>query len=335
VSAKPLLITPTDVETLHASGTVRMIDYVDAVERAFRGQGERALEILPRQVLWRDAKDAGVRSPALKMSASVLRSASVMGASVYSAHFRPGDLNMWIMLFSAENGELQAILHGREMSLWKTGATAAAAARHMARPDARSAAIIGTGYFARTQVLGLAAVRPLERLRCYSRDPARRAAFAAWAREQLPGVDAAPAASAGEALRGADIVVTVTTSPKPVLEGAWLEPGMHCNVMGQHDPRAREVDSEAVATSRVVVDSLAQAWNEKGELLIPLAEGRIAKDHVLGELGDVIVGRVAARRNAGDRTMFCSGGTALEYMGTCAMLLDKARAAGVGQELRI
>jgi ornithine cyclodeaminase/alanine dehydrogenase-like protein (mu-crystallin family) len=335
VAEAPLLITPADVEKLHASGAVRMIDYVDAVERAFRGQGERALEILPRQVLWRDAKEAGVRSPSLKMSASVLRSEGVMGASVYSAHFRPGDLSMWIMLFSAVNGDLRAILHGREMSLWKTGATAAVAARHMARRDAKCAAIIGTGYFARTQMLGLAAVRPLARISCFSRDAGRRAAFVAWAREQLPGVAIDAANTAAEAVRGADIVVTVTTSPKPVLEGAWLAPGVHCNVMGQHDPRAREVDSEAVAASRVIVDSLAQAWNEKGELLIPLGEGRIAKEHVLGELGDVVAGRVTARRSDADRTMFCSGGTALEYMGTCAMLLEKARASGVGQELRL
>lgn len=331
----PLLIAPGDVERLHASGAVRMIDYVDAVERAFRGQGERALEILPRQVLWRDAADAGVRSPSLKMSASVLRSAGVMGASVYSAHFRPGDLSMWIMLFSAVNGDLLAILHGREMSLWKTGATAAVAARHMARTDARTAALIGTGYFARTQLLGLAAVRPLARVRCYSRNAARREAFVAWARAQLPELAIEAASSAEAAARGADVVVTVTTSPLPVIEGAWLAPGVHCNVMGQHDPRAREVDSEAVAGSRVVVDSFAQAWNEKGEILIPLTEGRIAKEHVLGELGDVVAGRIAARRGDTDRTMFCSGGTALEYMGTCAMLLEKARAAGVGQELRL
>ena len=90
-----------------------------------------------------------------------------------------------------------------------------------------------------------------------------------------------------------------------------------------------------MAESRVVVDSFAQAWNEKGEILIPLAEGRIAKEHVLGELGDVVAGRIAARRGDTDRTMFCSGGTALEYMGTCAMLLEKARAAGLGQELRL
>ena len=335
MAAAPLLIAPADVETLHASGAVRMIDYVDAVERAFRGQGAHALEILPRQVLWRDAREAGVRSPSLKMSASVLRSEGVMGASVYSAHFRPGDISMWIMLFSAGNGDLLAILHGREMSLWKTGATAAVAARHMARADARTAAIIGTGYFARTQLLGLAAVRPLTRVRCYSRDTAKREAFAAWGRGQLPGIAIEVAASAEEAARGADIVVTVTTSPKPVLEGAWLAPGVHCNVMGQHDPRAREIDTAALAESRVVVDSLAQAWNEKGEILIPLAEGRIAKEHVLGELGDVVAGRLKPRRDDADKTMFCSGGTALEYMGTCAMLLEKARAAGVGQELKL
>jgi ornithine cyclodeaminase/alanine dehydrogenase-like protein (mu-crystallin family) len=178
-------------------------------------------------------------------------------------------------------------------------------------------------------------VRPLARVRCYSRDAAKREAFAAWGRAQLPGIAIEAVASAERAVRGADIVVTVTTSPIPVLEGAWLAPGVHCNVMGQHDPRAREIDTAALAASRVVVDALAQAWNEKGEILIPLAEGRIAKEHVLGELGDVVAGRLKPRSGDADRTMFCSGGTALEYMGTCAMLLEKARVAGVGQELRL
>jgi ornithine cyclodeaminase/alanine dehydrogenase-like protein (mu-crystallin family) len=332
VKQPPLLIAPRDLDRLHGEGHVTMADYVDAVETAFIGQARDELTMMPRQVLWRDPSDTGVRSPSLKLSASVLRTNDAMGATVYSAHFRPGDLSMWIMLFSAQTGELQAILHGAELSWWKTGATGALGAKMMARADASRVGLVGAGYFARSQLLGLASVRDIRTVRYYTRSADRRAAFGEWARAHLPGATIEAATSARDAVEDCDIAVTMTTSPQVVVEGAWLPEGVHCNVMGQHDPRAREVDSAAVLRCRVVVDSLAQAWNEKGELLIPLEEGTIARDHVLGELGDVAAGTVIARRDSADRTMFCSGGTSIEYMATCAMLHRKARAAGVGQE---
>ena len=152
-------------------------------------------------------------------------------------------------------------------------------------------------------------------------------------RDLLPGVTVRTVDSAREATEGADILVTVTTARTPVVEGAWLSPGMHCNVVGAHYPDAREIDSLAVRRSRVVVDDLDQAWGEKGELLIPLAAGEIGRDHVVGDLGAVLTGRCVGRTADSDITMFCSGGTALEYVGVCAMLYERARAAGAGQRL--
>lgn len=334
MSDAPLLITSRDIDRLHAEGHVGMADYVDAVEAAFAATGDPGTTGMPRQVLWRDGP-GDPRTPSLKLSASVMRPLGVMGASIYSAHFRPGEMNMWISLFSTDDGSLLALLQGRAMSLWKTGATAAVAARHMARPDAVRVALLGTGYYARTQLLGLAAVRPLERVRCYSRDASRRAAFVERAAQELPSVRVEAADSAEVAVRGADIVVTVSTSPSPIVQGDWLAEGVHCNVMGQHDPRTREVDTEAVRRCRVVVDSLDQAWQEKGELLIPLAAGEIGHEQVLGELGEVVRGGVVPRKEPRDRTMFCSGGTALEYMGVCRLLYERARAAGLGQALDV
>ena len=126
--------------------------------------------------------------------------------------------------------------------------------------------------------------------------------------------------------------MTITTSAQPVVEGAWLAPGSHCNAMGQHAPTARELDSAAIAQARVIVDARAQALQEKGEILIPLRAGEIGADHVAGELGEVIAGRIPGRTHAAERTVFCSGGTALEYMGLCSLLLERARDAGLGHE---
>jgi ornithine cyclodeaminase/alanine dehydrogenase-like protein (mu-crystallin family) len=141
-------------------------------------------------------------------------------------------------------------------------------------------------------------------------------------------VSAAPTARA--AIEGADIVVTITTSAQPVVEGAWLAPGSHCSAMGQHAPAARELDSAAIVGARVIVDARAQALQEKGEILIPLRAGEIDLQHVAGELGEVIAGRIPGRTHANERTVFCSGGTALEYMGLCGLLLERARDAGLG-----
>ena len=188
-----------------------------------------------------------------------------MGASIYSTHFAPGDVDMWLMVFSGTTGQLDGLLHGKALSLWKTGCTGAVAARHCARADARTAAIVGTGYYAWAQLRCLATVRALAEVRCYSRDRTHLATFVERVQTSMPGTIIIAASSARDAVEAADIVVTITTSAQPVVHGAWLQPGTHCNVMGQHAPGAREVDSEAIAQARLIVDARAQALREKGE----------------------------------------------------------------------
>lgn len=330
-----LFLGPQHIERLFAEGHVAMADVVGAVESSFREQGEHQLGILPRQVLAADGASTSTRVKSLKLSASYLRDSGLVGASIYTAHFRPGGLEMWFTLFSGETGEMLAVLNGTSLSLWKTGATAAVAAKHLARSDASRVALIGTGRYAVYQLLGLAAVRRIDRVDCYSRRPEAVQRFITRMQPLLPSVALHAAHSARAAVADADIAVTITTSAEPVLEGAWLRPGQHLNVMGAHDPQAREIDSTAVQRSRLVVDSIDQALNEKGELLMPLAEKAIVRAHLLGELGDVVTGNLQARRSDGDITAFLSGGTALEYVHFCALLRERALAAGIGQPLEI
>ena len=322
-----------DIDRLFEEGQVRLRDCIDAVERSFREHGQGDVGVLPRQILTADGAAPQPRSRALKLSASYMRESRVMGASVYSTHFRPGDVDMWLMVFSGESGDLAGILHGKTLSLWKTGATAAVAVRHLARPDASRVALIGTGYYAKAQLRCLAADRRLSEVRCYSRDAGNVAAFVDWARATFDGTRMIAAASAEDAVRGADIVVTITTSPNPVVRGEWLDAGVHVNAIGQHAPRAREIDTAAILKARVIVDAREQAFQEKGEILIPLREGAIAQSHVVGELGEVVAGRVEGRTRDEDVTVFCSGGTALEYMGLCEFLIARARDAGLGKHL--
>jgi len=324
---------PRDLARLFDTGAVTPADVVAAVEASFREQGEGDVGVLPRAILTADGAPPQPRSRALKLSASYMRGSRLAGASLYTTHFRPGEVDMWITLFDGESGHLRGILCGKSLSLWKTGATAAVATRHLARPDADVAALVGTGRYAMAQVRCLAAVRRMRELRCYSRGAEALAAFVADVRALLPGIAVVPARSAEAAVRDAGIVTTITTSPSPVVEGAWLAPGSHVNAMGQHAPAARELDDRAIAQARVFVDAREQAFAEKGELLVPLAAGVIAREHVRGELGEVVAGRMPGRTAASDRTVFCSGGTALEYMGLAALLLERAQAAGLGQRL--
>jgi alanine dehydrogenase len=328
-----LFIDEHHMRRLHDGGHVTMTHYVDAMERVYREQGEGRIQLLPRQNFWIGDANAANRGPSLKLACAVAPGLGVMGIPMYSAGFKRGGIDLWIALMSTETGEMLAHLHGQLMSHWKTGATAAMAARHLARHDASTVGLVGTGYYARTQVLGLAAVRPIRSIRCYSRGAEGRERFAAWARASLPGVEVTPVATAREAVGGVDILVAVTTSRTPVVEGAWISPGTHCNFVGMHYPEAREVDSAAIARARVIVDDVTQAWGEKGEIMIPLAAGEITRDHVVGDIGSVLAGKIAGRTGDREITVFCSGGTALEYVGTCTILHERAKAAGIGQML--
>ncbi|HKU84762.1 MAG TPA: ornithine cyclodeaminase family protein [Casimicrobiaceae bacterium] len=323
-------IGPADIARLHAEGVITMTDYVEAIHAVYRDKGEGGVQVVPRANLWAEENRPGTRPRSLKIAGALTGALGVMGTVAYSAGYGGGGIDLWIQLFSTTTGEAVALLHGGELSLWKTGATAAVAARAMSRPESGVVAIIGTGRFARTQLTGLMAVRTITELRCYSRGESGREAFAQWAKSIVGDATVRATASAREAVEAADIVVTVTTSRSPALEGAWLAPGTHCNAVGMHYPDMREIDTFAVQRSRVIVDDIDQALQEKGELLIPLRAGDIGREHILGELGDVLCGRVQARDSREAITLFCSGGVAIEQLASCAMVARKAGEAGIG-----
>jgi len=327
-----LYLGQSDLDTLFAQGAVTSADCVEAVHASFLEQGSEQVGVLPRQIVWADPAQTAPRSRALKMSAAYMRQSRVMGASIYAVQYTPGSVDMWLTVFSGETGQMLGVINSKHLSIWKTAATAAVAARALARPDARRLALIGTGSYALAQLTFMAAVMDINTVTCYSRNADALRRFCSKASDAL-GFAVKAATSVQDALKDADMVTTITTSPTPVLLNEWLPDGVHCNVMGQHAPSAREVDTQAVLQSRVIVDAMAQAMNEKGEILLPIAEGAITEAHISGELGAVLAGQCEGRRGANERTMFCSGGTAFEYMGLCSMLLEKAAAAGIGLQL--
>lgn len=324
---------PADLQRLFDEGLVRPHDCIGALARAHAEHGRARVDLLPRQVLWADPVRHEPDAPALHVGAAYLQDGHVMGASVDAVRFPPGAAGPWVTVFDGDTGKVVGVVHGRSVDVWRAAAAAALAARELARTDARHLALIGTGRCAMAQLTFMAALYPFDLIQCYSRNPATLHDFCRRASAELGGIEVRPAGSVSAAVEQADIVTTLTTSPVPVLEGAWLPAGVHINAMGQHAPTTRELDTAAVVGSLVVVDSMAQAMSGKGEILIPIDEGAITPEHVHAELGAVVAGRARGRAERTQRTLFCAGGTAFEAMGLCRMLLDKAVAAGIGLPL--
>ena len=177
----------------------------------------------------------------------------------------------------------------------------------MAREDARTAGIIGTGLQARTQLEAVALARKLDRVRAFGRDPERRERFAKEMSDRL-GIPVSAVSSAEEAVRDADIVVTATGSVQPVLDGRWLSPGAHVNAIGSNYEHKSELDSEAVLRADIIaVDSLAQARIEAGDLIQAFGKDAARWDNVR-ELSSIVAGKTAGRTSSAQITLFKSVG---------------------------
>ena len=234
-----------------------------------------------------------------------------------------------VLLFEADTGRLSALMDGAAITAIRTAAVSGVATDLLARRDAGELAILGAGVQARTHIEAIVAVRPLRRVRIWSRNPAHAAALAS---ELLPRfkVPIEAAASAEAAVRTADIVATVTASPEPILERGWLKEGVHINAVGSSIPTSREIDSATMAAARLFVDRRESALAEAGDLLIAVREGAVTADHIVSELGDVIIGKNPGRRSPGELTLFKSLGLAVEDVASAAYLARRARETGTG-----
>jgi len=238
-----------------------------------------------------------------------------------------------VLLLDPATGALVALLDGRLITEMRTAAVTAVSVDLLARRDARHLAILGSGVQARSHLAAIALVRRLTSVTVWSRTSAHATAFA----RDMAGTVACgvrTAATAREAMRGAEIVAAVTAAREPITDAAWLEPGMHLCAVGSSTPDWRELDAETVARSRVFVDSRASAEAEAGDLILAMQEGRIGAGHVVAELGEVAVGG-PGRRSDAEITLFKSLGLAVEDVVTARLAVARARAAGVGTEVTL
>lgn len=242
----------------------------------------------------------------------------------------PYDSHIGVVLyFDDTHGRLLAIIDASAVTAIRTAAVSGLATRLLALPSAWDLAIVGAGVQGMTHLEAMLAVRPITRVRLWSRGAARGASFARWAERRL-GVTVEICDSAESAVRDAQIVCTVTASRDPVVHGAWLAPGVHVNAVGAAVPDARELDTQAVVQSRLFVDRIESTMHEAGDFLIPRDEGAIDDTHILGELGALVVGTVRGREHDADRTLFKSLGLAVEDVAAARFIHARALADGSG-----
>ena len=246
----------------------------------------------------------------------------------------PGEPRLLSMLavLADTSGNLLAVMSAAQIGPLRTAAASAVATRHLARADARSAAIIGCGAQCRAELLGLVAVRQLNEVFAYDVNRGVAENFQREMSERL-GIAVTLTDSADEAASRADIVTIATTSGSPVISGSAIRPGTHINAVGAHTPRTRELDSETIVRARLFAESRPVMLAEAGDVLIPIGEGLINEAHILGEIGEVADGTIAGRTGPDDLTIFKSTGIALEDVIAAKVVYDAARASGVGLDM--
>lgn len=252
----------------------------------------------------------------------------VYGAKIVSLHAknplqgRPA-IQGFVVLFDHETGTPTALVDGAEITSLRTAAASALATRLLARESARTLGILGCGVQAASHLEAICSVREIAEVRVWGRSFSKAQAFT----EEHSGTVSARLCPVGSAREAADcdIVCAVTNAHQPILEGQWLRPGCHVNLVGAHSPVTREADTALIVCASVFVDSMKGALEEAGDLLIPIHEGAIGRSHIKGELGELLLGRIRGRCNDQEITVYKSLGLVAQDLLAAHAVFAKTR----------
>ena len=315
----PLLLTEADVKSI-----LTMPMAMDAVETSFQRLADGSAVSHSRQRLRLAGKGF------LHYMAASDATGGYLGLKIYTVS--PSGARFLVPLFSGQSGEMVALIEANYLGQVRTGAASGVATRVMARANARNAGIIGTGLQARTQLEAVALARKLERVRAFSRSAERREQFSREMTQRI-GVPVSPVASAEEAVRGADILITSTNTLHPVVEGRWIERGAHINAIGSNFADKRELDAEAVGRANVIAaDSVEQSKIEAGDLIQVYGQDA-SRWKAVHELSEIVTGKVAGRTGPDQITLFKSNGIAIEDIVVAGRIYEIARERGTGREV--
>jgi alanine dehydrogenase len=328
----PLLLTRKDVQAV-----LTMEEAIAAVEEGFR-QLALGNVVMPQRTVIPVPAHHGIHlaMPAYVGGAEEGGSLAVKVVTVY--HDNPSQYGLpttlgTLLLNDPRTGALVAIMDAGFLTAMRTGAASGVATKYLARERASSAGVFGAGVQARTQLMAVCAVRPIERAVVYDLSRELRDKYAA----EMSGQLSIPVEAVDDprACVQSDVLVAASSSGTPVFKGAWLAPGTHINGIGSHTPGTRELDTETVRRAKVVPDYLPACLAEAGDLILPLQEGAITENHFHASLGDVVAGLKPGRESAEEITLFKSVGLAVQDAVTAARVYQLAQAAGVGVQIEV
>jgi 1-pyrroline-2-carboxylate reductase [NAD(P)H] len=311
------------MRTIEAEDVHRVLNFPDLVGAIRNAFGATAGT--PRRMVFRLDEQSATHDAFAVLPAW---NADVIGVKAFT--YLPGNaklnrpiLHSKILLFDRHTGAPLALVDGTSVTYWRTAAVAALAADYLARRDAQRLLVCGTGNLAPFMALAHASVRPIREIAIWGRDRQKAAKTIQLIQAKRADVECRVVEDLEAAVRNADVVSCATGSHDPIIAGRWVQPGTHTDFFGNHERNGRECDTELVVRSRVYVDSRANVLNEAGELLIPIEEGRITADHIVGELSELCSGKVTGRAADAEITLFKSVGTALSDLAAARLVAQR------------
>lgn len=294
-------------EEEHVHAALQYPQFITALRDTFAGD----YTMPPRQVMLLDPGSPG--HEAFAMLPSWNDQVIALKAFTYFPHNQAPQRSLYskILVFDRANGVPLALVDGASVTYWRTAGVSALAADFLARKDASTLFLLGTGRLALYLIRAHASVRPLKRVIVWGRNPAKACEVVAAAAAEHPGISFEVAGDIEAACGAADLIVAATGSPDILVRGAWVKPGTHTDFLGNHHADKRECDTELVTRSKVYVDTRTNCFREAGEILVPIAEGVFSSEQVLGELSDLCRGSVLGRTTEDELTLFKSVGCAL------------------------
>jgi len=323
-----LFLTQRDVESI-----LDMKGALEAVENGFREMGLGQVEMPPRVYLHFE-KYNGV----LIAMPAYIKGLDTAGVKIVTVHpenpekYKLPSVIATIILNDPMNGKPLAIMDGTYVTALRTGGAGACGAKYLSRKDSKVAAIIGLGVQGRSQLMGLCEVRDIDKAKVFDAVPAARKRYVDEMGTKL-GLDIEAVDSVEVAVKDADIIVTCTPSPKPILRGELIRDGMHISAIGADTAAKRELDSSVFKkVDKVVVDFIPQAL-VVGDFAVPISEGVMKKEDIYAELGEIVVGKKRGRERSDEVTLFKATGMAIQDVGTAFKVYNLAKERGIGKEI--
>ena len=319
-----LLLSRKDVESV-----LEMKDAIEAMKSAF-SQLSDGSAVLPQRIVISTKKGLSLYMPAyLPRSESLAVKVVTVFKDNPKSHNLPTTLGK-VLLQDVNTGDVVCIMDGGYLTAMRTGAVSGCAIDYLAKDKAETVGLFGTGVQGMTQLWAACVARPtIKKCKVYDIRKDVSKEFALSMSKKL-NIEVEIADSAEETVKSADIILTATTSATPIFHGKWIKPGTHISGIGSHSPGTRELDGDTILKSKIICDQTNACLKEAGDLILPLNEGIIGKDHIYCELGDIISGKKPGRENDQEITLFKSVGLAIQDAATAKLVYETALKKKIG-----